>query len=932
MSQELPEGTVTVLFTDVEGSTALANSRGDEVAQGILRAQRDLVRAQLREHGGYEVKSLGDGFMVAFGSARRAIACATAIQQAIAAHNGNLPIEEQVQVRIGINAGDVIREEQDLFGSTVNAAARIAAKAAGSQIFVSETVKSLLGSAKEVRFVDRGRYRLKGFDGRWRLHEIIWQEEGDGVRPPAVQERTPFVCREGERQQLRQLLERTAAGAGGLVLVRGEAGIGKSRLCEEAAAEASERGVLTVTGHCYEMEGGPPYLPFAEALEAMARSLAPETLKAALAGRGPEVAKIVPDVRRMLPDIGSPVELPPEHERLYLFNSIRDFLAAATSAAPVMVVAEDLQWADDSTLLLLQYLAQHLPSMRLLVIATYRDAEVEAGRPLARAIEELNRQRLARTISLKRFDEAGLGSMLLALSGHAPPPPLVRVIYRETEGNPFFAEELFTHLSDEGALFDLEGRWRENLEVGETDVPESLKLVLSRRLQRVGENCQRMLTAAAVIGRAFAFELLDAVSEMGTETLLDALDEAERAHLVISSTDDSVAAFRFNHELIRQTLLSQVSAARRQRLHLKVAEEIERLEESLQQRHAPDVAYHLSQAGAAAEGRKTAHYLGLAGNRALEGAAFEDALRLFEQALQMTPSGERQARAELAHKRGLALRGTGRWDQAMKAWRESIALYRSLGDTEAPARIYASVCQQLMWARRFLEALELSNEGLSRLKKTPTGERATLMGIAGLTVGLAGFRDPAAKMLDEALATAQEVGDQHILGRTFMYRAMFFFAFPRLEEELESSMRAVELLRATGDLWELCNAMWLRQIGLIGLGRLEDGKRLAEELIPLADRLGHLGAKSLVSRGAAIVRLMQTGDIAAFLESAREEAKLQGEEVSTLAPGGTATLGFAHFWRGDWAEARRLMDDALDNEGPGVLTGLDAAGALILRA
>jgi hypothetical protein len=128
-------------------------------------------------------------------------------------------------------------------------------------------------------------------------------------------------------------------------------------------------------------------------------------------------------------------------------------------------------------------------------------------------------------------------------------------------------------------------------------------------------------------------------------------------------------------------------------------------------------------------------------------------------------------------------------------------------------------------------------------------------------------------MLDEALATAQEVGDQHILGRTFMYRAMFFFAFPRLEDELESSTRAVELLRATGDLWELCNAMWLRQIGLIGLGRLEDGKRLAEELIPLADRLGHLGAKSLVSRGAAIVRLMQTGDIAAFLESAREEAK-----------------------------------------------------------
>ena len=210
MTRELPEGTVTVLFTDLEGSTDLATRRGDEAAQEVLRAQRQLVRRQVESHSGHEVKSTGDGFMVAFTSARRALACAVEIQRALEEHNRRQLPDQQLRVRIGLNTGEAIREESDLFGAAVNAAARVAAKAKGGQILVSELVKDLVGLDIDVPLADRGRFRLKGFPERWRLFEVLWQPET--LAMPALVERTPFVGRDEEWAELRR--RRGACGSG----------------------------------------------------------------------------------------------------------------------------------------------------------------------------------------------------------------------------------------------------------------------------------------------------------------------------------------------------------------------------------------------------------------------------------------------------------------------------------------------------------------------------------------------------------------------------------------------------------------------------------------------------------------------------------------------------------------------------------------------
>src|SRR3989475_2479064 len=694
MAQQPPEGVVTVLFTDIVGSAALKTSQGDAAAQEIVRSHFELLREQVESHGGREVKTLGDGLMATFVSPRSALTSAIAMQRALADGNRARPPEQQLQVRVGLNAGEAIREDGDIFGSTVDAAARICAKAAGGQILASETVRGIVGAAKDLQFRDRGRFRLKGFPERWRLLEVAWQEEAPPAAAPVLAERTPYVGREAERAELRRLMERAIAGHGSIVLIRGEPGVGKTRLAQELVLEARKHGMFDSTGRCYEMEGAPPYIPYIEMLQQSLRR-GPAGFRTALGENAGEIAKILPELRQVYDDIPAPLELPPEQERLYLFNSIREFLERVSHTLPLLHVLDDLHWADDATLMLLQHIAQQQDKIAVLTIATYRDIELDAARPFARTLESLVRQRLAHRIALKPLPESGVEAMLRALTGQPPPPALDQAIYRETEGNPFFVEEVFQHLSEQGRLLDAQGRWRSDLQVGELDVPEGVRLVISRRLERVSEDCRTALTDAAVVGRDFGFQMLQALTELGADALLDAIDEAERANLIVAaddlpaaSADHAVEArFRFAHELIRQTLISGLSLPRRQRLHLRVAETMEQVYGKGAEAYAADMAHHLYQAGAGADAAKTARYLVLAGDQALHSAAFGQALRNYDAAFSLQPESDSGARADLLYKRGLARRSlSGQWDETLSDWREAAASYERLGGKEAAGR------------------------------------------------------------------------------------------------------------------------------------------------------------------------------------------------------------------------------------------------------
>jgi hypothetical protein len=477
--------------------------------------------------------------------------------------------------------------------------------------------------------------------------------------------RTTFIGREAECDRLRALVTQARSGRGALVLLKGGAGIGKTRLALEIAGYASRQGFRVLLGHCYEREEPHPYLPFVEMLEtalAQARSLEP--FRRALGDNAAELAQMAPRLRRVFPDIPVPLDLPPQQARRCLFQSLAEALAREARRVPQFLILDDLQWADESTLALLAHLARHVAQLPVVLVGTYRDTDLDMNPALVRTLEELLRIGFP-PLKLQGLSHNAVAQLLQELSHREPPAHLVRVICEETQGNPFFVEEVYQHLVEEGKIFDATGQFRADLTVDEVDVPDNVRLVLGRRLEQLSETARQVLGAAAVIGRHFSFSLLETLLEpVDSEGLLTALEEAQRMGLVVLSTEGSAAALTFAHELVRQTLLAGLALPRRQRLHRTVAEALDRVHDGAVHERAGEIAHHLVQAGSLVEAQKVVHYLTLAGSGALAAAAYDEALRHFTAALSYRDATDVQQQAQLLTYLARAKRGLGRPDES----------------------------------------------------------------------------------------------------------------------------------------------------------------------------------------------------------------------------------------------------------------------------
>jgi class 3 adenylate cyclase/DNA-binding winged helix-turn-helix (wHTH) protein len=914
----------TVMFTDVEGSTDLRTRCGDDAAQKLLRDHEDVVRALVAEHGGREVKALGDGFLVTFASARGALNCAAAIQRAFEARRWASP-DEGLKLRIGVNAGEVVQEGGDVFGQAVHATARVAAKANGGQVLVSELVCRLVGSVPDLAFRDAGSFRLKGFDERWRLFELMWAEARPAVSP-IRDARTPLVGRDAELAELRHALEQAMSGSGRLVMLAGEAGIGKTRLTEELTAEALRNRALVFVGRCLEAEGAPAYAPFVEILEsALAQAPSPEAFRAAAGDGAPEIARLVPRLRRLFPDIGPALTLPPEQERHYLFSSVFDMVARTARAVPTVYILEDLHWADEATLLLLDHVAQHMAELPLLVVGTYRDVELPVRPLLARALEGLVRQRLLLKMTLSRLPQDGVARMLHALAGQEPPAAVTSAVYAETEGNPFFMEEVFRHLVEEGRLLDADGQFRTDLSIGDLDVPENIRLVLGRRLDRLGESARRVLGAAAVLGRSFSFELLESLAELSLDDLLDTVDNCERAQLIAPAPGDLRAGDRylFSHELVRQTLLAELSAPRRRRLHLRVAEAMESLYADHVDDHARDLARHLAEAGSADRDRLF-HYSVIAGRQAMAASAFEEGVRHFEQALALEKAGHPQ-RAELFEHAGQAYRAVGRLDDALTLWNQSLEIYEALGEAESIGRICQEAGLQLGWATRWDEAVDMTRRGLRALEGRPSLDQCRLFSMLGALLGGAGLQPAALSVLEEGMALADRLGDDLALGYALSGKTCYEFCYLAHPAALDAGLRSAALLRSGDDLSQAAMTLGWTAVSLVHAGRWQEAGELVDELDPLAERLGSYPALIMTKRARGMRVFFEHGDLDEL--EAFGHRDLEFIRTSGLGFGGMSLtwLGLAEFLRGRWPEALPLFHQGAEQEAPGVLDGTNSA-------
>jgi class 3 adenylate cyclase len=636
---------VAILFSDIVGSTELSQAVSPAGADEVRRSHFAILRRAVAECGGTEVKNLGDGLMVVFGSASAAAACGVAMQQGVDRQNrrGGQP----VGLRLGISVGEVVREDHDYFGDAVVEAARLCARAASGQILATDLVRAMAGRRMQHECRPIGELELKGLHSPVTTVEIEWPPSpgaagGAGVPLPARLASRPdvgVVGRNAEIERIAEAMKRvTAGGAREVVLISGEAGLGKTTLVAEASRAAFESGACVLLGHSEEGLAT-PYQLFAEPLGHYVTYGPDDLILAHLDAHGSELARLVPALARRIPGLQPSATRDADSERFLLFAAVVGLLSVISEDHPVLLVLDDLQWADSGSLLLLRHLVASSLPLRLLVIGVYRENELAHADALVETLGALRRQDGVSRLELRGLDDVGVLDLMEAAAGHRLDDDgigLAHAIHRETDGNPFFVSEVLRNLVETGAILqNAQGRWQAAATLDEAALPDSVRDVIGARLLRLGKDAGRVLSVASVIGRDFDLDLLSAATSRTDDELLDILEAAAAAALVHEPADAS-GRYRFAHALIQHTLYEDMGPNRRARAHRQVAEALEDLCGGRPGSRVGELARHWTSATQPIELTKAIEYSLQAGDSALGALAPADAARYYAQAAELS--------------------------------------------------------------------------------------------------------------------------------------------------------------------------------------------------------------------------------------------------------------------------------------------------------
>lgn len=735
-------------------------------------------------------------------------------------------------------------------------------------------------------------------------------ESSERLPPPPLlaggaHEAVHLTGREEEIHLLRSSWERAAGGQQQIAVVTGEPGVGKTRLVVEFARSIARHATVLV-GRC-DREALVAYAPWVTILQWMIRTTPSQALRQHLAAieAGSELARIVPEISTRI-HIGAPGSATPDGRRYRLFEAASQLLAAASQGAPILLVIDDLHWADRGSLLLLRHMIRSTRQAAICIVITHRNDVPEWSSEFRDVVESLRREHTPTRIALHRLSDDDVRDMIGDWTGRDSPLSLTRLVARHTEGNPLFVVEMLKHLDETGAL-TLRQEWHEPITLADVGLPEGIRQLIGRRLERLGLTTRRLLTIGAVMGREFRLSDIEALVDVGEDAVLDGMDEALTASIV---TEEAGAPgnFSFTHTLIREALYTSITAARRVRLHHRIASALEQQSSPFESRVA-ELAYHFGQAAVYKSADKAVEYAARAGDHAATALAFENAAHWYDVALRAmdfvaSNTDATAKRSELHVKRGRSFFAIGEWAPAKNAFEAAVSLL-SPAEHEKRAELLVRLAEAAFWLM-----------DVPALRKF-AGEAQVLADRAGRDdLWADGQAWMASAMVSDGNVLAAIQMDREAIARAGGIRSFGLARTPLTlywaglaDEAIQHGLQAVETARASEDPPFLLYALQHLGLSLSGAGRFDEALRVFDEARAFGTRCGAL---PLLARATSmsVAPLLSLGDLNGAMArafDARELAHRVAFEPPLVSAGIDLLMIFAR--QQDPGRADTLLDE-----------------------
>jgi len=948
------------MFADIVGYTALTQ-RDEGAASLARRRHREALDRCLNDHDGALIQYFGDGSLSVFPSAVEGVLAAVEFQQ-------DLQRDPVVQVRVGLHVGDITYDEQGAYGDAVNVAARIEGVAVAGSVLVSERVAAELTSHPKLSARPLGPFDFKNV----REPVSVFAIEASGLTVPGsesplgqsrpgpvggatgsaaavsrhleeLQKRSiqrprlpgalpripPLIGRSSELTVLRQHLEAGSAGLGGTVFISGDRGVGKSRLAETIADEARGRGWLVTLGRVFAAERLVPFSPFSEAMLPILRGLDDDAITWLSGGAPASLGPIFPSLRRggdgRAPRFSTPADL-----KAQVFFDFTEFLGRLAAFQPLLLVIDDLQWADESSIELLHFVARQCTGHPIVILCQYSQADLESSPGVGTVVRSLVEIGAATelnvaSLSAENTEEVVRSTFDVADGNDEHVSRFCEMLFRWTGGNPFFLESTLSELVETGRLTATDGVWS-GWKDGDFELPRSVRAAVMARADRLSPDARRLAELASIVGTHMSHEVLSLVSGLSHSEFADALDELLRHHLLVESQRGQSILYDFRHPMIGETLQAAQSLTHRRVQHGLIAEALERHYGENEPAVAGELAYHYQRAAPRAPGHAT-RYLVLAGSEALSRHANQEASAYFKEALTLIdeggPRSSSPSDAAVAADPDLVVRSLakaksrlGDYDESIHWWKKAAATATATGDRPGLVEIHRQVGLALLWADRIEEAAEEFAAGLEIAR-----ELGDDLMVGRLTLSAcrcfqnAGLGKEAKAAAEEAVEIATRRNDDRLLALAHTSLTQLHTWNGELDLVRVHGERALELADRCGD----------REVAFWGHWALAVMEGVRGNTAEMAV---HIQGSRDVARelGSPLMRLMTaelqmefyhaSGDWDAGIALGEEAVSLaRSLNLRTLVPRLLVTLSSFYLGRGQLELANDLTEEAWETSG-----------------